>query len=193
MSKKIKSILISALILLIITGCDSAKIPSYYLRSPKEAINGITGSWVEVTMIPTPGKAKSLGLSGELIAAQSDTLYILSDIKLSAISKNNIETACLYIFKNQGGKYALFTGLLLAPNIIGAVASGGEYAGGFLAMGIPMSITGIIITIMEGSSKSNRLIYPSRNSIEEFRKFARFPMGIPPELDKNELRLMTKK
>jgi len=191
MSKRIRTILIFTIGLFLIAGCNSTNIPQSYLRNPKEVKKGITGCWIEVTEKSNTGKVQASNLSGELIAIQSDTLYILSEIQLSAINKNDIATAILYIFKNQGPKYALITGLLIAPNIIGAVSS--DYPGEFMTLAIPIALTGIIITIIEGTSKRNLLIYPSKNSFEEFRKFSRFPMGIPPGLDKSELRLVTKK
>jgi hypothetical protein len=191
MSKRIKTILIFTIGLLLIGGCNSTNIPESYLRNPKEVKKGITGCWIEITAKSNIGEVQASNLSGELIAIQSDTLYILSEIQLTAINKNNLATARLYIFKNQGPKYALNTGLLITPNIIGAVSS--DYGVEFMTLAIPIALTGIIITIIEGTNKRNLLIYPAKNSIDEFTKFSRFPMGIPPGLDKNELHLLTKK
>jgi hypothetical protein len=193
MSKRIRAILISTISLLLIGGCNSTNIPKDYLRNPKDAAKSIAGSWIEISRKSAFVDAQVSKLSGELIAVQSDTLYVLSEIKLSVIETDSIGTARLYIFKNQGGKYALITGLLLVPNIIGAMANGGEYAGEFIQLAIPLAVTGITIAIIEGTSKNNQLNYPAYNSIEEFRKFARFPTGIPQGVDKSELHLINTK
>lgn len=170
MSKRINILLIFITGLLIFTGCNATKIPRNYLPNPHEMRNNITGSWIDVTIHSDLADGLNVQLSGELIAIQSDTLFILSDIQLSAIKSVNIDTAILYIFKNQGGKFALITGLLIVPDIIGAIAYSMP---GFLFLGVPVLAVGSAFAITEGIGKSNRLLYPGRNTFEQFRKFAR--------------------
>ncbi|MEI6048196.1 MAG: hypothetical protein WCS03_04805 [Bacteroidota bacterium] len=186
MSKRISLILLSIIGILAIAGCNATKIPRAYLPNPNKLKTSITGSWIEVTIRSDTSSIKT-DLSGELIAIQNDTLFILSDVQLNAIKVTNIDEAILYIFKNQGGRFAIYTGLSIVPDIIGAIA----YAvPGFLILGVPILVTGSVIAIVEGGNKSNRLFYPERNSIKELGKFARFPAGMAPEVRRDELILV---
>ena len=74
------------------------------------------------------------------------------------------------------------------PNLIAAIAFP-EYAGQFLLLGIIPLVTGTVFTITEVATKRNQLIFPQKNSLEQFLKFSRFPQGIPPGLDINQLKL----
>ena len=174
---------------MVLTGCNATKVPANYLPNPGQVKRSIAGSWVEVTFHPDSNYYQKNVLSGELIAVQNDTLLIMSETNLSAVKINNINNAILYIFKNQGGRFALLTGLLIVPDVIGAIAYSMP---DFLRLAIPVLITGTVITTIEGMSRSNRLFYPGVNSIEDFRKFARFPAGILPGVNRNELRLVKK-
>ena len=189
MSKRISTLLIFFISLLVFTGCNATKIPAGYLPNPREIKKNVTGSWIEVTINSDSGVVKKIVLSGELLAVHFDTLFILSDIQLSAVRRVNIDAATLYIFKNRGGKYALLTGLLIVPDIVGAIAYS---IPAFLLLGIPVLVVGTALTIVEGISESNRVIYPG-GSFEEFRKYARFPAGLPPSVKRNELHLMKTK
>jgi hypothetical protein len=190
MSKRISALLIFSISLLVFAGCNATKIPAGYLPNPRAIKKSVTGSWIEVTINSVSGDVKKIVLAGELVAVHFDTLFILSDVQLSFVKRVNIDAATLYIFKNQGGKYALLTGLLIVPDIIGAIAYS---IPAFLLLGIPVFVVGTALTIVEGTNESNRLIYPGGNSFDEFRKYARFPAGLPPSLNRNELHLLKTK
>jgi hypothetical protein len=61
----------------------------------------------------------------------------------------------------------------------------------FLILAIPWAVTGTITSIIEGSGHKDMLLYPKNNSLQDFKNFARFPMGIPPDMKRNELTLLT--
>jgi hypothetical protein len=186
MLKRINSIVIFFIFILFLTGCSISNIPMSYRFNPRDVIKEITGNWIEVKTSSNDIENPEIKLSGELIAIQSDTVYILTEVKLNSILLSRINEATLYIYYNQGGKYAAVTGLLYLPDIIAAAANG---IPAFLAIGIPWLLIGSIITFSEGSN-SNELIYPKKNTIEDFRKYARFPQGVPHEVMKDKLHLV---
>jgi hypothetical protein len=190
MLKRINSIIAVFVSVLFLSGCSTAKIPMDYRFNPRNVKKEVTGSWIEINLFPTQVLSPEIKLSGELIAIQSDTVYILTEVQLRSILINEIFEATLYIYTNQAGKYALATGLLYFPDILAAIA---DNIGGFLAIGVPWVLAGSIITLSVGNNDSNLLIYPGRNQIEDFRKFARFPKGMPPGIEKERLHLLVTK
>lgn len=188
MSKRINSILILAGFILFLSGCYVSKIPVSYRHSPRSLKTEITGHWTEVKLNSKDISDHDKTLSGELIAIQSDTLYLLTSTGLKAIHTSNIDNAILYIFMNQSGIFGVSTGLLYVPDIIAALSYAER---GFLALGVPWVITGTIVTVIEASDKSNLLNYPYYAQLQELNKFSRFPQGMPPEIDKSRLHLIT--
>ena len=190
MLRKINSFSSLFVLFTLLSGCYSVEIPSAYLPRPREVKTEVTGSWVAINYHSQRDRIYPKKVSGELIAIQADSVYVLNDIQLFSIDKNMIDTAILYIFMNQTGNYVLTTVLLLIPNIVAAIANSMPQ---FLILVVPWAVTGTITSIIEGSGHKDRLTYPKRNSLEDFRKFARFPTGIPPDMKRNELTLLTLK
>jgi hypothetical protein len=165
------------------SACKTAMIPSGYRFPLRDARKEITGSWIDINTRSKTGEA----LSGELIAIQNDTLYILTSEQLTGISSEKVKDAVLYIFINRSGSFAAVTSLVFVPNIIAAI---GYKMGGFLILGIPWVITGTILSAVESGDKSNLLIYPERDNLSKFRDFTRFPKGLPPDVDRSKLHLV---
>ena len=190
MLRKINSFSSLFVLFVLLSGCYSEDIPKAYLPLPGEVKTQVTGSWISVNYHSSQDRNYSKKISGELITLQTDSIYVLNELQLYAVDINAIDTAMLYIFKNQTGKYVLATVIMLMPNIIAAIANKmPEY----LILAIPWVVTGTITSIIEGSGHKDRLVYPKKNSLEDFKNFARFPMGIPPDMKRNELTLLTHK
>ena len=189
MSRSIKSILILSGLILILSGCDISKIPVNYRFSPGSLKTEITGHWTEVKLNSINIFNSSMPLSGELIAIQSDTLFLLTDTGLKDIRTSAINNALVYVYSNQSWKFGSATGLLYFPEIVAAFAYGEP---GFLLLGIPWITLGTIMTMSEASNKSNLLSYPNNCQLQDLNKFARFPQGMPPGIDKSRLHLNTK-
>jgi hypothetical protein len=187
MSKRINVILVFSVFIICLLGCSTANIPVSYRFNPSDLKKEITGNWIEINMHSKSNVSPDMGLSGELIAIQSDTVYILTEEQLNSIQINKINEAILYIFSNQGGKYAVATGLLYLPDIIAAIVT---RIPSFLVFGVPLVIVGSSISIYEASENSNRLIYPKENILEDFKKYARFPQGMPQGITKEKLHLI---
>jgi hypothetical protein len=186
MLKRIDKIIVFLCVLLL-SACKTAMIPSAYRFAPRNVKKEITGSWIDINKRTKVGSESINGMSGELIAIQNDTLYVLTSDRLAGIPSENVKDAVLYIFMNRSGSYAAVTLLVYAPDIIAAI---GYKIGGFLLFGIPWIITGAMLSINEAWDKSNLLIYPEINGLIGFRDFSRFPRGIPPEVDKSKLHLV---
>lgn len=187
MLKRINFILVFIVFIICLLGCSTANIPVSYRFKPRDLKKEITGNWIEINMHSKSNINPDIKLSGELIAIELDTIYILTEEKLNSIQINRINEAILYIFSNQAGNYAVTTGLLYLPDIIAAFVTGIPY---FLEFGIPWLIVGSSISIYEASDNSNRLIYPKENILEDFKKYARFPQGMPKGIIKEKLHLI---
>jgi hypothetical protein len=190
MPKRINSILILSGFILFLSGCSASKIPVSYRNSPRGLKTEITGHWTEVNLNSKDISGPDKTLSGELIAIQTDTVYLLTYTGLKAIHTSIINNAVLYVYMNQSGIFGMATGLLTIPEIIGAIA---YEEPGFLVLGAPWMITGTIVTIIEASDHSNLLNYPYNAQLQELKKFARFPQGMPSDIDKSRLHLITGK
>jgi hypothetical protein len=186
MLKTGKYILIFFLGLLLLEGCKTSEIPVAYQLSPNEVKRGITGSWTKIVLRKSELESRS-ELSGELIAVQADTLFILTETKLEAVSSKSIDEAILQIYTNQAKKMVTITGLIYAPNILGAI---GRSSGAYLVLGIPWILTGTLVAISEGYDDSNLLVFPAKNPLNDFKKFARFPKGMPAGIDRRRFHLL---
>jgi len=173
------------ILIILLSRCVApAGVPSNYLVNPKELSSMTTGNWISVEQNANHTSVAPVKISGELITVQSDTFYILTQTSLLEIPKDKITSATLYLFKNQSGKYMLATGLGLLPNFIGAISLSQP---GFLLLGIPFALAGIITAIIE--NPSGELVFPKKVVLNEFAKFSRFPSGIPPEIELDKLTL----
>lgn len=188
MSKRINLILLVTGFILFLSGCSTTFIPANYRHNPGGVKRVITGSWTVVKLKQMDITGTETSLSGELIAIQSDTMYILTGTGLKSINTSNIAIADLFLFVNQARRYATITGLLCLPDVLAALIIG-EPA--FILLGVPWFITGAILSMVEGSNLSNQLNYPGKNQFSELNKFARFPQGLPPNIDKSGFHLIT--
>ncbi|HET6555838.1 MAG TPA: hypothetical protein VFG54_00895 [Prolixibacteraceae bacterium] len=129
-------------------------------------------------------------VSGELIFVYADTLFLLvSDRNVWPIYTESIIKAELYTHRNMQGDFLTTTALYLIPNVLGSLIYINEFGGGFLLLGVPVAVTGFIVSIVEGGRKRNVLLYPEKNTLENLSQFARFPAGRPVNIDLHQLKL----
>lgn len=190
MSGKIRNILIVLVCIGIDYGCQKMMVPAGYRTKPNQIDKSITGSWVDVTVIPDPSIDSITILSGELIAVEDNIFHILTGGKgLISLNRNRISAAKLYLISNPNISLLGFPGLI--PNIIGAFSQA-EYAGSLLLMGIPLFVTSLALTIADHQDGNSTLRYPGKDSLREFSQYARYPQGLPPDLQKEKLHLLIK-
>lgn len=189
MSRKININLILFLILLLLSSCNASRIPSTvpkgFVPPLREIKERVTGSWIDIALRTSDNPAENIKVSGELIAIHSDSIFVLTFDKLLAFNIQSVEKAKLYLFISPVNIYGLATALLFMPNLVGIIAT--NYGVGFLSLGIPWLITGTVSSVIEEANNKNILEFPSKSKLDDFRKFARFPMGIPVEVKKEQL------
>ena len=190
MSGKIRNILLVFICIAMNSGCQNMMVPAGYLRPPKQLTKSITGGWVDVSVIPDPSNDTITILRGELLAVENDTFHILTATTgLISMKKNRISAMKLYLYSNSNLSLLGFLGVI--PNITGAIAQP-DYAGGFLLLGIPLFVTSLGMAIADYQNRNSTLRYPVKNSMNEFSKYARYPQGLPPDLQKEKLHLVIK-
>jgi hypothetical protein len=188
MSGKIRNILLVFICIIIECGCQNRMIPAGYLQAPKQINKSITGGWVDVSVISDPSNDSITMLSGELLAVENDTFHILTaGTELISLNKNRIKSIKLYFFANPNLSLLGFLGVI--PNIVGAISQT-DYAGSFLLLGLPICITSLVMAIADYYDGNSTLRYPVKDSLSEFSRYARFPQGLPPDLQKAKLHLV---
>jgi hypothetical protein len=197
MLRKINARSVILFILLFLPACHASRIPKTipegYVPHLREIKERVTGSWVDISIRDSSSTAGNFKYSGELIAIDNDSIFLLTLDKLTSFNINSLAKAKLYIFISPVMVYGVATALVFLPNLMGMLSSGSDYSINFLALGIPWLLTGSISTLIEEANNKNLLEFPGKNKLEEFRKFGRFPMGIPPEVNRNQLHLLIKK
>lgn len=188
--KNIKTVLLVSIFPLIMMACQTLSIPKAYQYKPKQIQNNPYGCW---SVFIVMGDSLNLNsVEGELLSIQHDTIYLLTDdTVVKKIPKNKISSAELYTHQNQANTYLLISGILIAPSILGAITYAEDYAGSFLVLGIPAFVGGLANSGTESGRKNNILRYPTKNSLDQFNNFSRYPAGLPPLLNFRQLLLKT--
>lgn len=186
MPRRIKTILLLTGLILFLSECGTLKIPANYRYTALQMKREITGNWINIKLNSKIISGTDPVLAGELIAIQSDTIYLITPDGLKGLHVSSIDNAVLFIYMNQARMYAAFTGLLYLPDMVAALVTG---IPGFLLLGVPWVATGSIVTTSEASNHSNTMIYPDFCRLDDLKKFARFPQGMPPDIDKTRLHL----
>ena len=160
--------------LLILWGCASTNAPRDWLPGAAEMQSDAFGAWI--TLSPKQ-HSRADRMSGELIAVQPDSVFILVQDSLVAMPRAGIADATLAAYDNHWGSLWGWTAL-------GAVSTLSH--GIFLILSAPLWILVGSITAASASHEPIRQ-YPDR-PWEELKKFARFPQGLPVGIDRGALR-----
>lgn len=157
--------------------CASTTAPSGWLPTPSEAQSEAFGGWMSVEY---RAGSRAAYAEGELIAVGPDTVFLLPAEGLIAIPMGAIRRATLTAYDAQSGGLAAWT-------LLGTVSTLSHGVG--LIVSAPVWIlTGSIATA--SASRAPRRQYRSEaEAWQEFRKFARFPQGLPPGVQRTSLRL----
>jgi hypothetical protein len=175
------------LVLVTLSGCAAERMADKHLPTVSQSVNFPYGGWVSAELKQTNDARPGL-IEGEMIAFQDHRLYILGTEKMQIIPDTSVHRATLYMYKKQPWIFAILTAVGILPNLIAAIAYP-EYAAQFLVLGILPLVSGTVFTVTEATSGRNQMIFPDKNSIEDFVKFSRFPQGIPAGVDIEQLKL----
>jgi hypothetical protein len=153
----------TSLFLLLLGGC-AATAPM--TKTADEMDRYTHGSWVEVV-------TRTRTISGELIAAEITELVVLppGDHTVTHIGAAQIESAKLIAYKSSLGGLAGI-GIL---TVLGTISNG--Y---ILVITCPVSL--IVTAASVGTEDVSPIYDLAKDGIETFRKFARFPQGMPPHV-----------
>jgi len=186
MSERINQIILLGVCLVLLTECQNSMIPRAYVPGPSMAEKSITGSWIVMTIqqdLPLPAKSE---ISGELIAIENDTVYLLTRSSFLRIRQGTVSKAVIYPFRPQSSTVLAITGLSLLPTLFGSVIRPDPGAA-LLLLGIPLVVTGTIMGMNEYYGSIIR--YPQYYSLKDLSRFARFPQRLPPGFDPERLHL----
>jgi len=153
---------------LMVASCASSNAPSGWLPDADHAAPGVYGGWMTVRI----GQEE---IMGELIAATDDTVYV-ADSVLHAFAAADVLKARLVAYEVSGlGGYV----------ILGMVST--------VSHGVVLLITAPLWLIGGSWAAISRsydpiIDYPGE-PLKRFVPFARFPQGLPPELDRSTIRM----
>ena len=157
-----------------ISGCASTTAPQGWLPLPPVAQHESYGGWISVSS--HTGDLKRI-VHGELIAIHPNQVFILTVQELTSISTNSIYDMKLTAYNAQHGQLAGWTGLGILSTISHGV---------FLIFSAPFWIIGGSCTTGIRSHEP-QITYPAK-SLEAFRAYARFPQGLPKDIDRQSLK-----
>jgi len=156
------------------TQCATVPAPKGWLPKPSEAQSWAFGGWMSIEYSSGRGEKTS---QGELIAIQDENIYLLTAEELAVVPINNVHNSAIYVYKNSVDSVGIWA-------LLGTLST---ISHGFYALiSAPIWIISGSLNA-SGESKSGCLKYPDKDW-QEFRKFARFPQGIPQGLDLQALK-----
>jgi hypothetical protein len=161
--------------LFLAVACAGNPAPEGFLPSPAQAPQDVYGAWIQVTL--SAGRHDST-IAGELIAARTDTVWILPDSGgVVAVPTSTVKQGRVARYTSQAGAVAGFATLGVVSTI----------SNGFL-LGITAPLW--IITGIVASSNETRAPLRSVPPLAwaDVAAYARFPQGLPPGIDFAEIR-----
>lgn len=169
--------------LLLFYGCATSYAPDNWLPNTDQIQKEAYGGWLTLYVADystTQNDGVPAEISGEFISSDSNNVYLLTVDNLRTINKSEIKEAILELDDKNTGEYSIWTTL-------GTLSTLSH--GKLLIFSAPLWL---IIGISAASGESFRDRYveelPATTYWEEVQKFARFPQGIPLDLDLNELK-----
>ncbi|MGE5179646.1 MAG: hypothetical protein ACM3PF_11165 [Bacteroidota bacterium] len=152
-------------------GCASSRAPSGWLDRPEDLVRSAYGGWV--TIEPARGRAR---VEGELLAVGTDSVYVLGAGGFDAVPRAGMRSARLEVYRAQTGRAA-------GETTLGTIVSL-SHGLGFIISGPIWIITG---SIAAGAGSREPLRDVSGATWESVSKYARFPAGMPPGIDRDAL------
>lgn len=157
--------------------CAGNPAPRGWLAPAPDAASDPYGAWVRVELASAEKEAP---LGGELIAIALDSVFVLTpDAEFHAIARADVTRARVAYYDSQYGQLAAWT-------MLGSVATLSH--GWFLVFSFPIWAIGGSATTGGQSRAPLADVRENRGSWDEVAKYARFPQGLPTELDRKRLR-----
>ena len=166
----------SIILVVAVAGCASNPAPSGWLPGAGDVPIEPYGAWVEVGL----GSAeRERTVSGELLAVHPDSLFVFVAGNLEAYSITEIRQARVAWYESGASMLMIWTAA-------GSLASLSH--GAFGVITLPLWILGGSLA-SASQSRSPFVDYdPAKSRLESLSPYARFPQGIPPDIDRSHLR-----
>jgi hypothetical protein len=154
--------------------CATLRSPRGWLPDVQKLQSQAYGCWI---MVDSLSDGLAMSISGELIAATSDSLFVLKENGISEIPLSVIREANLEIFKEKrvAGMWATLGTLSTLSHGFWLIASGPVWIIAGISSAVGESRAGLVQ--FEGP--------PPR----DIRKYARFPQGLPEGIDVRKLKM----
>lgn len=159
-----------------VAACRANPAPRGWLAPAEDAVADPYGAWVVVELQGAPESAE---VRGELIAVSDDSVFVLTQAAdFRALPRSEVTQALV-------ASYVSRYDLLAMWSTLGTVATISH--GWFAALSAPVwLIAGPIATASE-SRVPLEDVKPRRSSWADVSKYARFPQGMPPGLDRSQM------
>jgi hypothetical protein len=155
-------------------GCARSSAPKGWLPIASQARQEAFGGWIEVKYGPGEEEKE---VKGELIAVEEDSLFALSEIGFVSIAAGDISRATLRAYDSKHGALATWT-------LLGTLSTASH--GIILIASAPIWILWGSLTTAAASHAPE--VKYKEASWDELSKYARFPQGMPEELDRSHLK-----
>jgi hypothetical protein len=170
--RRARLMLLAAVALGPTAGCFRSTAPPGWLPTPGEASHQAFGSWIR---LEGPSGQPATVMEGELIAIDRDTIHVYAAGRLVSLPRASVRSATLAAFRMDYGTLAAWAAL-------GTLST--------VSHGFGLILTAPIWALAGTGAASSASRAPRIQSAdpETLRRFARFPQGIPAELDRATLR-----
>lgn len=159
-------------IIFIASGCASIYTPPRkWLEQPVKLQTNTYGGWIIIE------SRDDRWFTGELIAVSTDSIFIASE-RLLSIAKSDVTSARLIAYKSNSG----MMGTLV---LLGTLST--YFNGIFIVYTFPMWIIGGSIILIRRLCEPI-IDYP-KHKWDSFAKFARYPQGLPIDIDRSQIRI----
>lgn len=160
---------------LILAACAGTIAPNSWLETPSVTQHEAYGAWVRLET----GTADMTHTEGELIAATSDSIFILDTLGfLNGFSAQGVSRVHLQAFDSRHGLVAFWTVLGTLSTISHGVV---------LIISAPVWIISGSIAAGAQSQTPHEFAVPAKWIALE--KYARFPQGLPSGIDRSRLKI----
>ena len=161
------------LVLIWLPGCASHPVPRAKLPPAAVAQRSVHGGWVSIEpRRVSAGTPPALRIEGELIAIDVATVHVLTADGFQSIPRASVARITVVGYAGRSGSISLWA-------VLGGVSTLSH--GGFLILTAPMwVVAGIVATHAERRVGLER-------DVDLARRYARFPQGLPADLDPKTL------
>ncbi len=155
-----------------LAGCAHPPSPAGWLPGPRDAPTDAFGAWVRLDL----GGTKAANPSGELLVAETDSIWILSQGRVNGRALASVQRVEMWT-------YAPTSDGLVGWTLLGVLSTVSH--GYYLALSAPAWIlVGAVASAVE-SRTGREFLVPS--DLDGLRARARFPSGWPPDFDRRTI------